>query len=63
MCRRIGVPLDGDHVRAEALQGDRQLAAELSGAQQHDRRPVAVAVPVSRLVLRPAVSHRFHLLP
>ena len=37
---RIGIPLDGDHVRAEPLQGDRQLAAELSGPQQHDLGPV-----------------------
>ena len=34
--RRIGVAVDGDHLDAEALQLDRDLLAELAGAEQQD---------------------------
>ena len=58
----VGVLVDGDHRRAEAPQGDRQLPAGLAGPQQHHPgRDVAPLVRDLRgLVLSfgPAVSHR-----
>ena len=38
--RRVVVPVDGDGLGAQALQGDHHLPAEFAGAEQHDFRRV-----------------------
>jgi hypothetical protein len=50
---RIGVPVDRDHSSAESLKGERQLAAELSRAQQHHRGPVQL---VGRRLVVPSLA-------